>query len=87
MRFLEALCAYMEGVADGIRIWCDVVSGALLVFWVLTLVFVKDSTPEQLGCILGWCILMGVVGLLCPPEKTWFHWRIMLERKNETDRS
>ena len=85
MKFLEAFCAYMEGVADGMRLWCDVVAGVLLVMWVLTVAFVKDANAEQMGCILRWCVGISIAGLLSPPEKVWHHWRCMLEMRNERD--
>lgn len=82
MKLLEAFCAYMEGIATGIRVWLGAMAGILALFAIISLIFVKDITPEQLGAITRWALSFGAAGLFCPPENTWMHWKRMLERKN-----
>ena len=81
MKILRAFCAYMEGVADGVRIWFDFVAAALFVLWLLSTIFIKDASVEQLARILDACIAFGFVGLLTPKSDTWRTWYYMLKEK------
>lgn len=85
MKFLEALCVYMENIAAGIRIWLGFMAGVLALIAIISLIFVKDITQEQLSALTTWTLIFTLAGLAFPPEKVWFHWRIMLERRNERD--
>lgn len=81
MKILKAFCAYMEGVADGIRTWFGFVAASLLVLWLLSTVFIKDATVEQLAKILNTCVAFGFVGLFLPKSDTWRTWYYMIKEE------
>ena len=82
MKLLEAFCIYMENVATGIRMWLSIVGGMVGLIAILSLIFIKDITSQQLGGMSCWALGLTAAGLLFPPENAWFHWRIMAEREN-----
>ena len=81
MKILKAVCAYMEGVADGIRTWFGFVAAVLFVLWLLSTVFVKEATVEQLAKILDACVLFGFIGIFLPKSDTWRTWYYMIKEK------
>ena len=85
MKLLEAFCAYMEEIASHIKLWFSIVGGLFVVVG-LCACFCEPPMPvEKVAHVINVGIAFSAVGLFFPAEKTWFHWRIMLERRNERD--
>lgn len=85
MRFLEALCAYMEGIANSIKLWFSAVGGVLIAVSICACFCDPAMAVEKVAHVTKTGIFFAVIGLFLPVENTWFHWRIMLERQNERD--
>ena len=83
MKFLKAFCAYMEGVAAGIRAWLCGASAVVGLVALLSMIFVKDIEPAQLASMARWAIVLSLAGLLCPPASTWEKWYYMIRRESE----
>ena len=85
MKFLEAFCAYMEGIANLIKIWFSAVGGFLIAMGICACFCDPAVAVEKVAYVIKCGVLLAVIGLFLPVENTWFHWRTMLERRNERD--
>ena len=83
MKFLEAFCAYMEGIANLIKLWFSVVGGLLIAVGTCACFCDPAMAVEKVAHVVKSGVFFAAVGLLLPVENTWCHWRAMLERKNE----
>ena len=82
MKLLEAFCAYMEGIANLIKIWFSAVGGLLVAVGTCACFCEPAMEVERVAQVVRSGIFLTAIGLFLPVESTWFHWRIMLERKN-----
>ena len=80
--FLKAFCAYMEGVADGIRMWFGIVACALVLIAVCS-VFSDVTTPQQMAHVVKWAVVFGAVGIFTPKSGTWDTWYYMIKIKDK----
>ena len=85
MKFLEAFCAYMEGIAKLIKMWFSGVGGVLIAVGICACFCDPAIAVEKVAHVIKSGVFFAAVGLFLPVEETWFHWRIMLERRNERD--
>jgi len=82
MKFLKALCYYFEDNADVIKTTGIAIGLVLIVLLFAVRLGKPELYTEEMNCFFWSGVALLAVGTLFPCEKTWFNWRLMLEKKD-----